>query len=86
MSTAPPLWLEPNSEPDLTLALGRTRATEFNSDPDFSPLAKALSGRLESITIDRIARWLVALGKSVRINVEAKKRGAERATMSVRAG
>jgi predicted XRE-type DNA-binding protein len=53
---------------------------------DQPTLSKALSGRLESITIDRIARWLVALGKSVRINVEAKKRGAERGTMSVRAG
>lgn len=53
---------------------------------DQPTLSKALSGRLESITIDRIARWLVALGKSVRINVEAKKRGAERGSLSVRAG
>jgi hypothetical protein len=44
-----------------------------------------LSGRLGSITIDRIARWLVALGQSVRIEVAAKKRGAARGAMTVRA-
>lgn len=53
---------------------------------DQPTLSKALSGRLDSITIDRIARWLVALGQSVRIEVEAKKRGDERGTMTVRAG
>ena len=30
--------------------------------------------------------WLRALGKSVRINVAAKKRGAERGLLTVRAG
>jgi predicted XRE-type DNA-binding protein len=53
---------------------------------DQPTLSKALSGRLESITIDRIARWLTALGKSVRINVAPKKRGAERGSLSVRVG
>lgn len=53
---------------------------------DQPTLSKALSGCLDSITIDRIARWLRALGKAVRINVEAKKRGAERGSLSVRAG
>lgn len=53
---------------------------------DQPTLSKALSGRLDSITIDRIARWLVALGQSVRIEVGAKKRGAARGTMTVRAG
>jgi predicted XRE-type DNA-binding protein len=58
---------------------------------DQPTLSKALSGRLDSgcrdsITIDRIARWLRALGKSVRINVAAKKRGADHGSLSVRAG
>ncbi len=53
---------------------------------DQPTLSKALNGRLESITIDRIARWLMALGKSVRINVAPKKRGAGRGSLSVRAG
>jgi predicted XRE-type DNA-binding protein len=52
---------------------------------DQPTLSKALGGRLESITIDRIARWLVALGQSVRIDVAPKKRGAERGSLSVRA-
>jgi predicted XRE-type DNA-binding protein len=45
---------------------------------DQPTLSKALSSRVESITIDRIARWLLALGQSVRIDVTPKKRGAER--------
>lgn len=53
---------------------------------DQPTLSKALSGRLDSITIDRIARWLVALGQSVRIEVAPKKRGAARGTMAVRVG
>ncbi len=51
---------------------------------DQPTLSKALSGRLDSITIDRIARWLVALGQSVRIEVAPKKCGAARGTMAVR--
>ncbi len=49
---------------------------------DQPTLSKALNGRLDSITIDRIARWLVALGQSVRIDVAPKKRRAERGTLS----
>lgn len=50
---------------------------------DQPTLSKALSGHLDSITINRIARWLVALGQSVRIEVTPKKRGAARGTMTV---
>lgn len=53
---------------------------------DQPTLSNALSGRLDSITIDRIARWLVALGQSVRIEVAPKKRGAARGTMAARDG
>lgn len=53
---------------------------------DQPTLSKALSGRLDSITIDRIAIWLVALGQSVRIEVARKKRGTARGTMAVRVG
>ena len=52
---------------------------------DQPTLSKALNGRLERITIDRIARWLMALGQSVRISVAPKKRGAARGSLSVRA-
>jgi predicted XRE-type DNA-binding protein len=53
---------------------------------DQPTLSKALNGRLDSITIDRIARWLMALGQSVRIDVVPMKRGAERGSLSGRAG
>ncbi len=50
---------------------------------DQPTLSKVLRGRLESVTIDRLARWIVALGGEVRISVSApgrarRKRGFPR--------
>lgn len=55
---------------------------------DQPTLSKVLSGRLESVTIDRLARWLVALGGQITINVSQPKPGAasRKGSMSVRAG
>ena len=36
---------------------------------DQPTLSKALRGRMESITIDRLASWLTALGRTVEIRV-----------------
>ena len=53
---------------------------------DQPTLSKALNGRLQSLTLDRLARWLVALGKNVRITVDGSvrtRRRASRGTLSV---
>ncbi len=39
-------------------------------------LSKALSGKLESITLDRLAKWIVALGGNVTISVSQPGAGA----------
>jgi predicted XRE-type DNA-binding protein len=36
---------------------------------DQSTLSKVLRGRMESVTIDRLAAWLAALGRTVEIRV-----------------
>ena len=36
---------------------------------DQPTLSKVLSGRMESVTIDRLAAWLTALGRTVEIHV-----------------
>jgi predicted XRE-type DNA-binding protein len=36
---------------------------------DQPTLSKVLRGRLESVTIDRLAAWLTALGRTVEIHV-----------------
>ena len=41
---------------------------------DQPTLSKALRGRLESITIDRLANWLTALGRDVQIAVKPAPR------------
>ncbi|MDF2765735.1 MAG: transcriptional regulator [Rhodospirillales bacterium] len=43
---------------------------------DQPTLSKALRGRLESVTIDRLTRWIVALGGRVRITVEQPRTGS----------
>lgn len=42
---------------------------------DQPTLSKALRGRLVSVTIDRLAKWMVALGATVEITVTPSKRG-----------
>jgi predicted XRE-type DNA-binding protein len=43
---------------------------------DQPTLSKVLRGRLESVTIDRLTRWIVALGGRVRITVEQPRSGS----------
>jgi len=54
---------------------------------DQPTLSKVLSGKLESITIDRLARWIVALGGRVRITVgpPTQRRGRYKGSMRVEA-
>lgn len=53
---------------------------------DQPTLSKVLRGRLGSVTIDRLARWLVALGGNVEITVTQPSSSARRAkgAMTVR--
>jgi predicted XRE-type DNA-binding protein len=49
-------------------------------------LSKVLSGKLTSVTIDRLARWLVALGWTITITAQPKpkgRRGARRGEIIV---
>ena len=43
---------------------------------DQPTLSKVLRGRLESVTIDRLAAWLTALGRTVEINLRPFDVGA----------
>ena len=43
---------------------------------DQPTLSKVLRGRLESVTIDRLTRWIAALGGRVRITVEQPRSGS----------
>jgi predicted XRE-type DNA-binding protein len=43
-------------------------------DTDQPTLSKVFRGRMESITIDRLAAWLNALGRDVEIIVKAPRR------------
>lgn len=49
---------------------------------DQPTLSKVLRGRLESVTIDRLTSWIVALGGRVLITVE-QPRHAKRGSMTV---
>ncbi|HVM80713.1 MAG TPA: helix-turn-helix transcriptional regulator [Stellaceae bacterium] len=54
---------------------------------DQPTLSKVLNGKLESITIDRLARWIVALGGRVRITVRppSQRSGRHKGSMRVEA-
>ncbi|MFM2129985.1 MAG: hypothetical protein RL477_1531 [Pseudomonadota bacterium] len=41
-------------------------------------LSKVLSGKLDSVTIDQLAKWIVALGGDVRITASAPRARARR--------
>jgi predicted XRE-type DNA-binding protein len=45
---------------------------------DQPTLSKVLRGRMESVTIDRLAAWLTALGRTVEIRVRPYDRRAKR--------
>ena len=52
---------------------------------DQPTLSKVLRGRMESVTIDRLAAWLTALGRTVEIRVwpyDAKAKSGHLVTMS----
>ncbi len=55
---------------------------------DQPTLSKVMNGRLESVTIDRLAKWIVCLGCNVEISVRRPRARttARRGSMSVRAG
>jgi predicted XRE-type DNA-binding protein len=42
-------------------------------------LSKVLGGKLRSVTIDRLARWLLALGWNITITAEPRSGGRRRA-------
>ena len=52
---------------------------------DQPTLSKVMNGKLESITIDRLAKWIVLLGGDVEINVRQPKtrQGEQRGAMRV---
>jgi predicted XRE-type DNA-binding protein len=50
---------------------------------DQPTLSKVLRGRLESVTIDRLAAWLTALGQDVQIIVKPGPRSRRRGRLSV---
>ncbi|MSP02422.1 MAG: hypothetical protein EXR07_15435 [Acetobacteraceae bacterium] len=45
-------------------------------ETDQPTLSKVLRGRMESVTIDRLAAWLTALGRTVEIRVRPFDRDA----------
>lgn len=47
---------------------------------DQPSLSKVLRGRIESVTIDRLASWLTALGRTVEIRVRPYRRRQNPAT------
>lgn len=55
---------------------------------DQPTLSKVLSGAMDSVTIDRLTRWLVARGGRVQISVTTPRAGARsyKGTMRVSAG
>lgn len=48
---------------------------------DQPTLSKILRGRMESVTMDLLSRWLVALGRNVEIAVRISKRRAAKLTV-----
>jgi len=54
-----------------------SRKRQSSATPINPTLSKILRGRMESVTIDRLASWLTALGRTVEIRVRpynAKKK------------
>ncbi len=71
----------------LTRAMRQRKLTQREAalicGTDQPTLSKVLRGRLESVTIDRLARWIVALGGDVRISVSATGSRGSRARGSI---
>ncbi len=61
--------------------IDRRKLTRFQTAKlcgiDQPTLSKVLAGRIDSVTIDRLVSWLVALGRSVEIRVEPYTAQAE---------
>ncbi|MGH7034181.1 MAG: helix-turn-helix domain-containing protein [Stellaceae bacterium] len=53
-------------------ALTQTHAARI-CGVDQPTLSKILSGKLDSVTIDRLAKWIVALGGKIQITVKQPK-------------
>ena len=71
----------------LTRAMRQRKLTQREAalirGTDQPTLSKVLRGRLESVTIDRLARWIVALGGDVRISVSTPSGQGSRARGSM---
>ena len=82
---APPVAAELSVKSSLITAIGDTiqqrKLTQHEAarlcGTDQPTLSKVLRGRMESITIDRLAAWLNALGRTVEIRVRPYDRDAE---------
>ena len=61
--------------------IGRRELTQAQAaklcSTDQPTLSKVLRGRMESVTIDRLAAWLTALGRNVEIRVRPYRAGAK---------
>jgi predicted XRE-type DNA-binding protein len=57
----------------ITETIGQRKLTQMKAaalcGTDQPTLSKVLRGRMESVTIDRLASWLTALGRTVEIRV-----------------
>jgi predicted XRE-type DNA-binding protein len=66
--TAKSLLIDAISETIEQRSLTQKEAAKI-CDTDQPTLSKVLRGRMESVTIDRLAAWLTALGRTVEIHV-----------------
>ncbi len=60
--------------------LAHQRNQRYNSQPEADTTGRSTAlpcGRMESVTIDRLAAWLTALGRTVEIRVRPYDRHAE---------
>ncbi len=84
MGFAPPAAAEMTVKSGLIMAIGDTiRERDLTQQEaallcgtDQPTLSKILRGRMESVTIDKLAAWLNALGRTVEIRVRPYDRAA----------
>jgi len=65
------------AKPDVESIRARLKRARGLDGEDQPTLSKILRGRMESVTIDRLASWLTGLGRTVEIRVRpynAKKK------------
>jgi predicted XRE-type DNA-binding protein len=85
MGFSPPEAAELTVKSPLIITIGDTirerKLTQWEAarlcGTDQPTLSKVLRGRMESVTIDRLAAWLTALGRTVEIHVRPYDRRAK---------